>query len=72
MGGGTSISFTFGKPLAEMTTIKINGIMQIIKTSGAVAKASGSIGKNFLQVGGAVFGVAVTLWDVYTLVNSNS
>jgi hypothetical protein len=65
----TSMSFNLGKPLTEMSKSEMNGIMQIIKTSKAAAKVILSIGKNSIPISDAVVGIAITLWDVYTLVN---
>jgi hypothetical protein len=65
----TSTSFNLGKPLTEMSKSEMNGIMQIIKTSKAAAKVILSIEKNSIPIADAVVGIAITLWDVYTLVN---
>jgi len=59
---------TIGKPMAKLRPNELTGIMQIIKTPATVAKASNNVGKTIFKAFSSAFGVALTLYDIHSLV----
>ena len=69
LGGNSSIAFTLGKSMTDMTKTEMNGIIQVIKTPSSVAKASSCAPKNMLTVAVPLVSIVFTLLEVKGLVD---